>query len=109
MKSASLILVGLIDLAAAEFSPSPVNCFFLTGLLSLASAGCGTPFSFCLEEVELAFRHGHHGLVSETGEIPIKVLVVLGGDVLGEVVARDQEVGFEDDADGVIEGGPSRK
>jgi hypothetical protein len=47
--------------------------------------------------------------VSETGEIPVEVLVVLGADVLGEVVAGDQEVGFEEDANGVVEGGPSRK
>ncbi len=68
-----------------------------------------TPFPFCLEEVELAFCHGHHGLVSETRDIPVKVLVLLGANVLGEVVARDQEVGFEEDADGVVEGGSSRK
>jgi hypothetical protein len=46
---------------------------------------------------------------SETGEIPVKVLIMFGADVLGEVVARDQEVGFEEDADGVIKSGPSRK
>ena len=38
MESASLILVSLIDLAVVELSPSLVNCFFLTGLLSSTSA-----------------------------------------------------------------------
>jgi len=66
----------------------------------------GTPFPFSLEEVELVFCHGHHGLVSETREVPVEVLIVFGADVLGEVVARHQEEGFEEDADGVIEGGP---
>jgi hypothetical protein len=47
--------------------------------------------------------------VSETGEVPVKILIVFGADVLGEVAARHQEVGFEEDANGVIEGGPSRK
>jgi len=47
--------------------------------------------------------------VSETGEVPVKILIVFGADVLGEVVARHQEVGFEEDANGVIEGGPSRE
>jgi hypothetical protein len=60
------------------------------------------PFPLCFEEVKLAFRHGHHGLVSETGEIPVKVLIVFGANVFGEVVARHQEVGFEEDADGVV-------
>ncbi len=53
--------------------------------------------------------HAHQGLVSETGEVPVKVVIVLGANVLCEVVAGDQEIGFEEDADGVIEGGPSRK
>ena len=75
----------------------------------LVVGGFGFPLPFRLEEVELAFGHGHHGLVSETGEIPVKVLIVLGVDVLCEVVAWYQEIGFEEDADGVVEGGPSRK
>ncbi len=44
--------------------------------------------------------------MSETGEIPIKILIVFGADVLGEVVARHQEVGFEEDANGVVEVAP---
>jgi len=67
----------------------------------------GTPFPLSLEEVELAFCHGHHGLLSETGEVPVEVLIMFGADAIGEVVARHQEVGFEEDADGVVEGGPS--
>jgi len=47
--------------------------------------------------------------VSETGEVPVEVLIVFGTDVLGEVVARHQDVGFEEDAGGVVEGGPSRE
>ena len=47
--------------------------------------------------------------MSETGEVPIEVLIVFGTDVLGKVVARHQEVGFEEDADGVVEGGPSHE
>jgi hypothetical protein len=75
----------------------------------LSSGDFAPHFTFRLEEVKLAFCHGHHGLVSETGEIPVKVLIVLGVDVLCEVVAWYQEIGFEEDADGVVEGGPSRK
>ena len=72
----------------------------------------GTPFPLCLEEIKLAFCHGHHGLVSETGEVPVEVLIVFGANVLGEVVAiaMHQEVlGFEEDANGVVEGGLSHK
>ena len=47
--------------------------------------------------------------MSETRKVSIKVLIVLGADVLGEVVARHQEVSFEEYADGVVEGGPSHK
>ena len=47
--------------------------------------------------------------MSETREIPVEVLIVFGADVLGEVVARHQDVGFEEDANGVVEGGPSRE
>jgi hypothetical protein len=47
--------------------------------------------------------------LSETGEVSVEVLMVLGAHVLREVVARYQEIGFEEDADGVVEGGPSRK
>ncbi len=47
--------------------------------------------------------------MSETGEVPVKILIVFGVDVLGEVVARHQEVGLKEDADGVVEGGPSRE
>ncbi len=74
-----------------------------------SSLGDFAPQFPCLEEVKLAFGHGHHGLVSETGEIPIEVLIVLGADVLREVVAWYQEIGFKEDANGVVEGGPSRK
>ena len=69
----------------------------------------GTPLPLRLEEVELALGHGHHGFVSKTGEITVEVLIVLGTDVLGKVVARHQEVGVEEDADGIVEGGPSRE
>ncbi len=71
--------------------------------------GFGSPLPFRLEEVELAFSHGHQGLVSETGEVPVEVVIMLGANVLCEVVAGDQEIGFKEDADGVIEGGPSHK
>jgi len=37
------------------------------------------------------------------------MLAVFGADVLGEVVASHQVVSFEEDADGVVEGGPSCK
>ena len=47
--------------------------------------------------------------MSETGEVPVEVLILFGANVLGEIAARHQEVGFEEDADGVVEGGPSRK
>ena len=69
----------------------------------------GTPLPLRLEEVELALSHGHHGLVSKTGKVTVEVLIVLGTDVLGEVVARHQEVGVEEDADRIVEGGPSRE
>jgi hypothetical protein len=39
-------------------------------------------FPFCLEEVELAFSHGHQGLVSVAGEVPVKVVIMLGANVL---------------------------
>ncbi len=50
--------------------------------------------------------------MSETGEVPVEVLIVFGANVLGEVVAiaRHQEVlSFEEDANGVVEGGLSHK
>ena len=47
--------------------------------------------------------------MSETGEVPVEVLIMFGADVLGEIVARHQEVVFKEDADGVVKGGPSRK
>ena len=47
--------------------------------------------------------------MSETGEVPVEVVIMLGANVLRETVARDQEIGFKEDADGVVEGGPSRK
>jgi hypothetical protein len=68
----------------------------------LVVGGFSTPLPLCL-------GHGHHGFVSEAGEVSVKILIVLGAHVIREVVAWDQEVSFEEDADGVVEGGPSRK
>ncbi len=75
----------------------------------LVVGGFGSPLPFHLEELKLAFSHGHQGLVSETGEVPVKVVIMLGANVLCEVLAGDQEIGFKEDADEVVEDGPSRK
>ena len=47
--------------------------------------------------------------MSETGEVPVELVIVLGANILREVVAGDQEIGFKEDANGVIKGGPLRK
>ena len=56
--------------------------------------------------VKLGFGGGHESIVGDLGKFFVKVVLVLMFHVRGEIVAWHGRVGFEDDADGIINGGP---
>ncbi len=65
----------------------------------------GTPLALHLQVGLLAHRTGHEVFVGDSGESPIKVIFMLLLDVLFEVVAWDNGIGVEEDANGVVNGG----
>ncbi len=66
--------------------------------------GFGSPESFGLQPIELAFCGHHEGLVSDVGEFTVKLILMQLADIQLEVVAWNHEVSIEQNANGVVSG-----
>ncbi len=77
--------------------------FFVVGRFS-------APLAFGVKVVILACSHGQEDFVSKSvSQLAIKVVLMLPADILFEVVAGNNLVWVEEDADGVIDGGAACK
>jgi hypothetical protein len=69
----------------------------------------GAPLHLLLEPIILAHGGGHKGLMSEIGELVIKVVIIVAPDLRLEAVARDDVIGFKKDPNRAVNAGTAGK
>ena len=69
----------------------------------------GTPLHLLLEPIILAHGGGHKGLMSEIGELVIKVVIIVAPDLRLEALAGDDVIGFKKDSNRAVNAGTAGK